>query len=44
MNSILITLPDSDHLLLAQFLSTKKGAEKNGEAIMSIVKSLAKAE
>lgn len=44
MNSIIISLPDSDHLLLAQFLSTTKGSEKNGEAIMSIVKSLAKAE
>jgi len=44
MNSIIISLPDSDELLLAQFLSTAKGAEQNGEAIMSVVKSLAKAQ
>lgn len=41
--SIMITFPDSDQLLLAQFLSTEKGAEENGEAILRVIQSLKKA-
>lgn len=44
VNSIIVSFPDSDELLLAQFLSTEVGTEKNGEAIAGIVHSLKKAE
>ncbi len=42
--SIMITFPDSDQLLLAQFLSTEKGAQDNAEAIVKIIQSLKKVE
>lgn len=44
ITSIMITFPDSDQLLLAQFLSTEKGAQENGEAILKVIQSLKKAE
>lgn len=40
----MVTLPDSDKLLLVQFLSTEEGSEKNSGAIGAIVDSLKKAE
>lgn len=44
INSLMITFPDSDELLLAQFLSTQAGSDANGEDIASIIHSLKKAE
>ena len=44
VNSLMVTFPDSDELLLVQFLSTEAGADKNGDAIGEIIGSLKKAE
>ena len=44
INSLIVTLPDSDELLLVQFASTAAGSKKNGEAIGEIIQSLKKVE
>jgi len=44
VNSIMISFPDTDELLLAQFISTKAGFRANAEGIKEIVGSLKKAE
>lgn len=43
INSVMITFPDTDQLLLLQVISTEAGSEKNGEAIDQILKSIKKA-
>jgi len=44
INSIMITFPDTNELLLAQFLSTETGAQENGAAIASIISSISNAQ
>lgn len=44
VNSIMISFPDTDELLLAQFISTKAGFRANADGIREIVNSLKKAE
>ena len=44
INSLIVTLPDSDELLLVQFASTAAGSKKNGEAIGELIQSLKKVE
>lgn len=43
VNSIIVSFPDSDELLLVQFLSTAPGSEKHGEEIGQVVASIKKA-
>lgn len=43
INSVMITFPDSDRILLLQLTSTEAGSEMNGEAIDKILKSIKKA-
>ena len=43
INSVMITFPDTDQILLLQVISTGAGAEKNGEAIDQLLKSIKKA-
>lgn len=43
INSIIVSFPDSEELLLVQFLSTVEGSEKNGEAIAEVIRSIKKA-
>ena len=43
INSVMITFPDTDQILLLQVISTEAGSEKNGEAIDQILKSIKKA-
>ena len=44
INSLIVTMPDSDELLLVQFASTAAGSKKNGEAIGEIIQSFKKVE
>lgn len=44
INSIIVSFPDSEELLLVQFLSTAEGSEKNGEAISEVIRSIKKVE
>jgi len=44
INSLIVTFPDSDQLLLVQFLATEAGSKKHGEALGEVVASLKKAE
>jgi hypothetical protein len=44
INSLILTFPDNDDLVLAQILTTEAGLEKNGEDIGKLVQSIQRAE